>query len=201
MPTERPILFSGPMVRAILDGRKTQTRRVVKPQPLVGSEGDFWWPDAPPRRRHYAGDEHLRRGLAQDLCPYGAPGDLLWVRETWARDVPGCPGGLSYRADHIDPAGDGPAHPMRWRPSIHMPRVASRITLRVEAIRVERLNDITEADARAEGIDPEVYEVPPGASFASYVAAFSTLWDAINGKRAPWASNPWVFVVSFRRLP
>lgn len=188
---ERPILFSGPKVRAILDGRMTQIRRVVKPN---------WWRCLDPEDA-----EDLAQAVT--MCPYGAPGDRLWVQETYAVDVPGCLRGLSYRADHQDPRGDGPAHPMRWRPANHMPRGASRLTLEVTAVRVERLQDISEADAIAEGIEP----VPGGyrnympereaqgiaTSFASPRESFFSLWESIHGADS-LASNPWDWVVEFK---
>lgn len=185
--TERPILFNGPMVRAVLDGRKTQTRRPYYARPTL--------PQA---------------------------GDRLWVRETFAANVPGCEfqGGYSYRADHRDPKGDGPAHPIRWTPSIHMPRNASRITLDVEHVRVERLQDISEDDARAEGLecltkDLSLYKygIPdrdglPGTDDDGWPwqdwdtdprKAFRTLWTRIYGAES-WDANPLVWVCAFKRV-
>ena len=183
---ERPILFSAPMVRAILDGRKTQTRRVVK---LLGAdciEERAWethflqspWPWSP------QADEWL-------ACPYGAPGDRLWVRETWApHDTKKL---AFYRADHPEwTTGDG-GDVDRWRPSIHMPRWASRITLEVTGVRVERLNNISDADARAEGCP---FDEPPAGKPWAW---FRKLWMDINGADS-WAANPWVWVVSFKRV-
>lgn len=195
---ERPIIFSGPMVQAVLAGRKTQTRRVVKGAPLWDtapvefSNSPGWWTDRE--------DHDSRR------CPYGKPGDRLWVRETfaapWGKDyeLPGGVPAVFYRADGEPFNDDG-----RWTPSIHMPRWASRITLELTGVRVERLQDISEKDAKAEGI-----EEPSPAHGAwcdpnlgreghwSYRLTFSLLWDSINGKRAPWASNCWVWVLQFR---
>jgi hypothetical protein len=176
---ERPILFSGPMVRAILDGQKTQTRRIVKPQPSI--EGQ---------------EPHLVR------CPYGVPGDRLWVRETWGE------GGMTKPGDPASYAADWPdAGAIRkWRPSIHMPRWASRIDLEVTAVRVERLQAITEEDARAEGAAHRIARggdlsgALEGETPIQHVAHFRDLWDSINGERTPWASNPWVWVVSFKRV-
>lgn len=200
---ERPILFSAPMVRAILSGSKTQTRRIVKSQfaqdavpaemcaetaegwQTIGHSG-LWWCDA--------------AGAAEDAirCPYGIPGDRLWVRETHAPQAD-CWGawhnwmGLSrtgpkpiihYAADGGDPFIE------RWRPSIHMPRWASRITLEVTSVRVERLQNISAADAIAEGPEPH----PAGP-----VCAFSSLWRSINGVES-WVQNPWVWVIEFKRL-
>lgn len=199
---ERPVLFSGGMVRAIVAGTKTQTRRVIRPQPDEdGLTRETRMPTYGPwmdtSERVYP-------------CPYGDAGDRLWVRETFATDVPGCPAGFSYRADHLDPKGDGPAHPMTWKPAIHMPRAASRITLLVERVRVERLQDITEEDARAEGVEPFFDRFPmftrdqcittgERAIDAPYRASFAVLWDEINGDRALWKSNPWVWCIMFRR--
>lgn len=188
---ERPILFSGPMVRAILADEKTMTRRIVMPQPAADSN----------LRDVRSAPAHI---LAPSFrCPFGVPGDRLWVRETHATGVPGCQDGLSYRADHQDPKGDGRANPMRWTPAIHMRRAFSRIDLEVTAVRVERLQDITEEDARAEGVRPGKCE--PGCdcdewSERRYRQGFEHLWDVINGKKALWSSNPWVWVVSFKRV-
>lgn len=203
----RPILFSGPMVRAILNGRKTQTRRVMKPQPMLenvfvgGMHRDAWvWKDtADP-----AG------WLMHSMCPHGKPGDRLWVRETWAYGVHA----LASERDEDGPfvyAADGTDQGRlcsRWRPSIHMPRTASRILLDITSIRVERLQKISAADARAEGIarDGDGYErfpvdpdAPAGQSFTrNPVLAYRGLWDYINGRGA-WDANPWVWVIEFKR--
>lgn len=202
---ERPILFSGPMVRAILSGRKTVTRRVIAAfpagrghvQPLTAGPWE-WSPDG-----------GFDLGVVASVCPFGAPGDRLWVRETFAESVPGCSsqGGFSYRADHVDPRGDGPAHPMTWRPSIFMPRAASRITLDVVSVRAERLQDITDEEIAAEGVTMQALIVlgVPSFPWSPWSAAPLDLWrlgwNAINGKRAPWSANPWVWRVEFRRCP
>ena len=183
---ERPILFSAPMVRAIMEGRKTQTRRVVKPIPP--------------------------RGLTPNHCRYGVPGDRLWVRETWAH-VFGHEEYESWEMPHIKsfvvdnyltgsiPAGK-PANgdtvyaadgwddyvengDFRWRPSIHMPRWASRITLDVVDVRVQLLQDITQEDAGAEGVRSR--------------EEFHALWESINGAGS-WDANPWVWAVTFKRV-
>lgn len=171
---ERPILFNGAMVRAILAGRKTQTRRVMK------------------------GDAALLDAILPDYaarCRYGQPGDRLWVRETlrrWGSQW------VAYDAGNT-PTTD-PNVLWRWRgdrcPSIHMPRALSRITLEITAVRVERLQDISEADAESEGVD----YIPAAPARTSHRAAFAGLWDGINGKTYPWASNPWVWVVEFKPL-
>jgi hypothetical protein len=203
MTKERPILFSGAMVRAILDGRKTQTRRVCKPAANLtavvrvqdpnerGQRPPYWTPG-------WFGDED---GEAQFYCPYGEPGDRLWVRETWGfnPDFPGMHGRACYRAD--------PGHEydgIKWKPSIHMPRSACRLVLEITGVRVARLNDCSPADAIAEGIAPELdgwmdYGNPGCQMCLDPVDSYRTLWDSINGAGA-WAANPWVWVIEFRRV-
>lgn len=187
---DRPILFSAQMVRALLAGTKTQTRRAVKPR----KDPDYGCQMAP---GEIAGDEHPER-----LCPYGRPGDRLWVRETWLT-VNG--DDTFYRADYLaDPAGDR-AHGVAWTPSIHMPRARSRITLEVTGVRVERLQDISEEDARAEGVERSGecnwrdYLDHPHNDFTSARRSYRSLWDSINGPGS-WDANPWVWVVEFRRV-
>lgn len=190
------------MVRAILDGRKTQTRRVVKPQPPhscrytingAGTHALCFGPNGecvPPTGR--STDHRLP-------CPYGVPGDTLWVRETWGlHDTE--PSDGPERAHVYYRATDGKRHDLRyqfWRPSIHMPRWACRLTLAVTAVRVQRLHEITEADAIAEGVDAVSQVEVPRNGTMSRRADFSQLWDRINVNRHPWASNPWVWVVTF----
>lgn len=194
---ERPILFSAPMVRAILDGRKTQTRRIVKPQPdFLGSMDD---PTTPWKT--------LAPGLHEFIvCPYGKPGDRLWVRETHAPQ-PDCMMAwdnwmllhrtgpkpiIHYAADGGDPWVD------RWRPSIHMPRWASRITLEVIGVRVERLKTIRTKDAQAEGVFvPSMQYAALGEH--SHRFAFGSFWEQINGSGS-WDANPWVWVIEFRTV-
>lgn len=210
VPRERPILFSGALVRAILAGTKTQTRRIVDMRDVdfIGPGGcngpnrddPSCWGYEADDGRWYTLDQATPRSTHQDKirCPYGAHGDSLWVRETWAT-VPWnagaelhCPEqdhdeqGVRYRATW-DKHHSGP-----WRPSIFMRRWASRITLRVEGVRAERLQDITEDDARAEGLALE-----PLIQVGKATGCFARLWDEINGKRAPWGSNPFVWVVGF----
>ena len=161
---DRPILFNTQMVRAILDGKKTQTRRVANRDNTL-------------------------------YCPYGRPKDTLWVRETWANDIPFCPNGITYRADHQNPKGDGPANPIKWRPSIFMPRRASRIALEIIGVRLERLQEIPEPDVMQEA-PPEFWTHPDGP-----VGAFIKLWDSINAKRGfGWDANPLVWVINFNRV-
>jgi hypothetical protein len=246
---ERPILFSGPMVRAILAGKKTQTRRVVRAQlegepqgaPYLDEVLGGWKVDCldcvdpgcsapgpdlcPPQ---YATVAHWF-----GPCPYGAPGDRLWVRETWASDQHQR---VAFAADgwcgaHIGDGDGGVVHLQhgwilgkssadgryfglgayggRWRPSIHMPRWASRIEPEVTGIRVERLQEITRDDAIAEGIPQTggeahalgLYDMhrEPGHLWdnRTSVENYARLWDSLNAERAPWDSNPWVWVVEF----
>lgn len=212
---ERPILFSAPMVRAILDGTKTQTRRVVKDRHI----------DAAPPACFF---QWLR-----ERCPYGQPGERLWVREAWAETdrEDGTPviayragGNIAIGRDHpngndylIDTiAWNDMPHVETWRPSIHMPRWASRILLEITAVRVERLQDISDNDIEAEGTAQWVKDggkvMCPRPGFDGwwpdengnlYVkpnrVAFCSLWESVNGLCA-WDTNPWVWVVEFKRV-
>jgi hypothetical protein len=190
---ERPTLFSGPMAKAILDGRKTVTRPVVKPQPhgrITKALTGGWYDDE--------GIDPCRL----ITCPLGQPGDRLWVRETW-QDCRGC-GRVNYRADKHD-AGCICYEPLgRWRPSIFMRRCDSRITLEIVSVRVERLQEITGSDAKAEGIHcfacDESMELGEEMGHVDYIDKYRELWDSINGKKHPWNSNPWVWRLEFRRM-
>lgn len=208
---ERPILFSGPMVRAILDGRKTQTRRtdalldLIKDgqePPKVAQFGKRWGflgklPDA---------DEG---SIILSPCRYGGPGTRLWVRETWATRMFSDEQEPSeerrrhytiYRADSKTVEwDDGHYHDFGhcWRPSIFMPRWACRLVLEVVSVRVERLQGISESDATAEGVEM-ITSIDHGATDPR--AAYKTLWDSLNAKRGHgWATNPWVWCISFKR--
>ncbi|MES2355582.1 MAG: hypothetical protein V4568_14530 [Pseudomonadota bacterium] len=185
---ERPILFSGPMVRTILDGSKTQTRRVIKtPDNCV-----LWVGDKGTVKVDVMQDGHLKAVTVH--CPYGQPGYRLWVRETWQSNLmkKGC---VFYRADQADIG-------LKWRPSIFMPRWASRITLEVTGVRVERVQDISEENSMAEGTGRWAAEtVGHGEKYICHRHAFHTLWDSINAERGfGWDLNPWVWVVEFKRL-
>jgi hypothetical protein len=213
---ERPILFSGAMVLALLDGSKTQTRRVVKPQPPAETQSVLTYYHPDPREHFYGFDGDALMDWAKP-CPYGEKGDCLYVRETWQHS--NHPLGpydedchVFYRADYLDdPHGaDGEKSPegryRDWRPSIHMPRYASRITLEVTGVRVERLQDISEADSIAEGIEsgPEGFHVDGGRHFhaASARESYFSLWDSLNAARGYGSDiNPWVWVVEFKRVP
>jgi hypothetical protein len=232
--TDRPILFSAEMVRAILNGSKTQTRRVMKPQPkptpadYPGPAG-HWWPSQ--KHKSMLGVEREMqkwKGLAGSACPYGDIGDQLWVRETcWAESVDqGGPlrrldgDGIRYAADHAwliientqeaseawcklcqyggDDALDNQTNIGRRVPSIHMPRWASRITLRITDIRVERLQDISHADVLAEGLLSAEAERAHDVTM-NPKRSFGNLWNQINGAGA-WEANPWVWVMAFERV-
>jgi hypothetical protein len=192
---EHPILFSDTMVRAILAGSKTQTRRIVKPQPL------WVYDDTIPVKTQDADPKGAIR------CPYGVPGDRLWVRETWQAltepnpshliaEKPQPGDDIRYRA--TEPETWIPALP--WRPSIHMPRWACRLVLEITDVRVERLQDISRQDALAEGIDMSAPQVASLVEEYRPVIAFAGLWESINAKRAPWKSNPWVWVIEFEEI-
>lgn len=195
--TDKPILFSGPMIRALLDGRKTQTRRLLRPQPRTAPirQVDGLWTDG------------VQIGeTAVIKIPY-AVGDRLWVRESWSgehvfrnhkpseRQDFAWEGEVHYR-NHVHYWADGGPEYGDWekpRPSIHMPRYASRITLTVTDVRVQRLRDISETDAKAEGCGMRIGPAP----FNNYRSGFEDLWDSLNADRAPWADNPWVVAYTF----
>jgi len=201
--TERGILFSAPMVRALLDGTKTQTRRAVKRQPWVScsiEEGGGGEPPFVYSALHGAGPGHdVDESRTPCVCPYGQPGDRLWVRETWARPAALDPGPTVYRADYpaCVPAqyeNVPPAEEIAWKPSIHMFRKDSRILLEIVSVRVERLQDISAIDALAEGCSHN--DMRHGDSL---VSVYARLWESINGAGS-WDANPWVWVVEFKRV-
>jgi hypothetical protein len=235
---ERPILFSGPMVRAILEGRKGQTRRVMKKQPYISRTnpphfsdvevGDLficpdYCPTTPVRGSVIAECESIgtyhcmgQKTFAEKHSPYGVPGDRLWVRETFAHMYRGNavpearrPEDVVYRADGLTP--DEYAYGS-WKPSIHMPRWASRITLEITGVRVERLQEISEVDAAAEGVESLRNEGEYWKHYLESTAScdaliclsaresFRTLWDSLAAPGADWQANPWVWVVGFKRI-
>ncbi len=190
---ERPILFNGAMVRAILAGTKTQTRRLVKYIPALGDPEEWCH-----QRKMVDGiaGEHKK------YCPHGLPGNLLWVKETCMNALAGYSPVWFYRADSDQKPGD-----RHWRPSIFCTRAASRITLEITAVRIERLNDISEADAKAEGSYQKIWITSPlsaGAMNArfergTYRDGYKDIWESINGPGS-WAANPWVWVINFIKL-
>jgi hypothetical protein len=232
---ERPILFSGAMVRALLAGTKTQTRRPVKPQPIADAKfsGGFY---LPPKNRTEGAQISVEAPYVHIVCPYGQPGDRLWVRESW-QYADWTDDGYPFIGFHADAARllrdripeewamrvedawitlsapanfdiDQRAADRRWRPSIHMPRWASRITLEITNVRVERLQDINEADSQAEGATsiPDHCDhvrlscADIGCSGPQpYRVGFRSLWQSINGP-ASWDANPWVWAVEFRKV-
>lgn len=193
---EHPILFSTPMVKAICEGRKTQTRRIIKPQP--DNEHEYTRVNQVGKWFHVEADKP-DPVMFTVTCPYGVPGDHLWVRETWAGDENT---GFAYKASEPDvlPFGEECIFD-KWKPSIFMPRTASRITLEVVNVRIERLQDISDSDAVSEGVDMSMLSAGTGnISYAQF--QFSQLWDYINEKRGfGWDTNPLVWVVEFKRLP
>lgn len=210
---ERPILFSAPMVRALLAGTKTQTRRVVKPQPtgFVGGPGVTLCDSSPAPlvpMNDFAGT------CGQEIiCPYGQPGDRLWVRESFsgpwcmeAQDgIAAAPPSKWGESSQIWYWADGePTHGdwTRPRPSIHMPRWASRITLEITSVRVERLQDIDISAAQAEGVSDTGSLIldSAGNEQGGPIAEYAVLWEQINGPGS-WDANPWVWAVEFRRMP
>lgn len=228
---ERPILFSTDMVKAILDGRKTMTRRVVSfkdawpfnnsnswPYVKQLDDGTWMWADSPDF--NYP-KNYMKNGIK---CPYGQVGDRLWVREKWGelgwhkgeipihkiKDYEGCERDIIYYQEIIEQCPDflwfgedesieyrkDGGEVTHWKSSMFIPRWASRITLEITNIRVERVQDITEDDAEKEG-DPKQGLI---ASENDHTTWFQHLWDSINGKKYPWESNPWTWVIEFKKL-
>jgi hypothetical protein len=190
---ERPILFSAPMVRAILERRKTQTRRIAKHPLAVAAK----------RIHSYKNQSEFDCVLGDDAggiiyCPHGKPGDRLWVRETWARTTIAQSAPLAetfvYRECDTRTDYGGP-----WKPSIFMPRAACRITLAITSIKIERLHDISESDAIAEGCKGGHGSIPGYEYSATPLEHFQHTWNTINGAGA-WSANPWVWVVEFKRI-
>lgn len=206
---ERPIIMAAESIRAIYAQRKTQTRRVVKPQPE--REDTFWKSEA----GWFGVDETTKTRGPNLQCPYGQPGERLWVREGWRL----------VDADHTNPHGgqfaayraDSDATDSKWKSPLFMPRWASRLLLEVVAVRVERLHQLSWEDARAEGVMPAPHRCPPSmldpcplgskpeshspARSDCYKCGYRDGWQSLNAKRGfPWDSNPWVWVVEFRRI-
>ncbi|WP_017903550.1 hypothetical protein [Pseudomonas asplenii] len=226
---ERPILFSGPMVRAIISGQKTVTRRAVSAkltsqfdEPRGHTDIEAGYPFV---------ECHDGFHPATEFCPYGQPGDRLWVRETWgvishtwnehgemvdwvpdrpATAIRELPFGRGYYSGHVIYAADGPSEwagdddgggepRSAWHPSIHMPRAASRILLEITDVRVERLQNITPDQAIAEGVKTCEQDIDPDGNDYSPYELFGGLWTMINGMDS-WNANPWVWVVEFKRV-
>ncbi len=180
---ERPIIMGAESVRAILEGRKTMTRRVDKINqnfwPVVGLDQDG-------KLFNVGYGDFQDTCHVEHLCPYGKVGDRLWVREIFNCNEEG----IAYKATQPDMDG------MPWKSPIYMPRTYSRITLEITDIRVERLQDITNNDAKSEGVEPEVL-----SGHYYYLSGYHDLWQDLNAKRGyPWESNPWVWVISFKRV-
>jgi len=196
---ERPILFSGEMVRAVLEGRKTQTRRLNGLARINENPDAYFFSGFDYINDHiYAVFEKRGTNDIESLsvkCPFGIPGDQLWVKETH----------YFIDNDSVVYRADGECEVARWTPSIFMPRKASRINLEITDIRVERLKDITEEDARSEGVResvPDGFDIDKpmrDQPFPVYKHSFSKLWESINGLGS-WYMNPWVWVIEFRRL-
>ncbi|MFB4877818.1 hypothetical protein ACE3LA_17110 [Enterobacter hormaechei subsp. xiangfangensis] len=205
---ERGMIFNGEMVRAILDGRKTQTRRLMKVQPSDGFHpthngydldlnAHWYTPGVVDKNGYLQPAKKDVFGVADEnegyTCPFGAVGDRIWVRETFCpvpdnEEPAGC-SAILYAADGNGPYG-------KWVPSIHMPRWASRLTLEITCVRVERLRDLSEDDAKSEGITPPSGGVLPGWE---YRINFRDLWMSIYGSDN-WEANPWVWVIEFKRI-
>lgn len=234
--TEREMIFNSEMVRAILDGRKTQTRRIMAPQPADDIErGIFPNPEAIGWKSSL---RHKHGSTTAHFCPYGKPGDRIWVRETWgvvsheldedgriqpwtpdrpATAIHEMPFGNGYYSGHAIYAADGDFTwgdddgyedgRSCWKPSIRMPRAASRIVLEITDVRVEQLNAISEKDATAEGVPPAGSLLPdypgtfltPKGDFATAKVAFQRLWESIYGEES-WKANGWVWVIEFKRV-
>jgi hypothetical protein len=224
-----PVLFSTPMVQAILDNRKTQTRRVVKmtkdiENPEFGYTAFTQIGSISVRGKHANGEY----GESFIKCPYGKVGDILWVRETWANTTNvNSVSDFPYGVPHIvSESFDGKVHSAyiyrastpdwqwldddgwtteksHWKPSIHMPKVACRLFLKIKSIRVERLQEISEQDAKAEGAEglncQYIGAEHHGQGYTSYTEGFKKIWQDING-RVSWLANPWVWVIEFERI-
>ncbi|HBK4816020.1 hypothetical protein [Enterobacter asburiae] len=213
---ERGMIFNDEMVRAILDGRKTQTRRIMKVQPdtpefglrriiessIANEIGMYFWSQEDARG--------IKARSKQFFCPFGDVGDRIWVRETWAEAGASAPDLTLYRANypaHVPTHYENvpPAEDVRWTPSIHMPRWASRILLEITDVRVEQLKSISEEEARSEGVAQlregfwKHYQPGWTQHQLSARGSFATLWESIYGF-GEWDRNPWVWVIEFKRI-
>jgi hypothetical protein len=194
---DHPILFTGPMVNAILQGRKSQTRRPLYVTTKNVKSAHFHR-DYPPNQSMF--------GQAMTLSHWfdAKPGERLWVRETCMFSIDAPAAAVAYKADGFVRGGLGDFELERWRPSIHMPRWACRIHLEITDVRVERLQDISEADAVAEGAEPIHHGVADSMMAAMnftplpYTSGYARLWESINGPGS-WEANPWVVVIEFKR--
>lgn len=230
---ERPILLNAEMVRSVLDGRKTQTRRMLTPRQLKMIDAAASIGECYPLE---SGHQHENsQSYYRECCPFGAVGDRMWVRETWAvvshafdddglmidyvpdrpaRAVHEKPFGKGYYSGHAIYAADGGFTwgdddgcvdgLSCWKPSIHMPRWASRITLEITGVRVERLNAISQEDAHAEGLEltgwrPTYSDPDSGGEVMTPYDNFAELWSSIYGEES-WQANPWVWVIEFKRV-
>lgn len=212
---EHPILFSGDMVRAILEGRKTQTRRIIKPQPELKAypHPDNFYSEEKQKFVSRGNINLFWKGTQTHIdefnqrCIYGKIGDQLWVRETWAKVLGEEDLRFVYKATNVEELNTGDedddGNIFKWRPSIFMPRKASRIQLEIVNIRVERVNNISALDCIAEGIDKELCkDYNHDNIFLDEEAAkelYEELWIKINGKES-WEKNPWVWVIEFKKI-
>lgn len=214
---ERGMIFNGEMVRAILDGRKTQTRRIMKIQPSDGFRpthngydldlnAHWYTPGVVDKNGYLQPAKKDVFGVADEnegyTCPFGAVGDRIWVRETWAEAGAGAPDLKLYRAnypEHVPTHYENvpPASDIRWTPSIHMPRWASRLTLEITGVRVERLASVSDEDAGKEGYPAN--PAPYGGTMDKWLW-FRGLWDSIYPDQS-FRHNPWVWVIEFKVVP
>ncbi|THJ35971.1 hypothetical protein E8K88_01440 [Lampropedia aestuarii] len=191
---ETGLMFKAPLVRAILSGQKTQTRRIVKPQPSAGKSFQGWVISSSGGKHDGkavwgAGSGHFISESERARCPYGKPGDRIYVRETWCRQVDEDGFLLDaywYRASTPDVVNSEDGEKSPWRPSIHMPKHVARIWLEITGVRVERLQDISHDDAMAEGM-----------AWDDAIHDFQKTWESTGGD---WDANPWVWVIDFKRI-
>lgn len=212
---ETPILFSTPMVQAILEGRKTMTRRIVNPQPEKMNGLNTFTPideflsDLKVQAKSGLKEIHTKgagNGYSFPLCPYGKVGDVLWVRETFLKNGDFMTrGNVAYWYKASIELIPFKTFGWKWKPSIHMPKSAARVWLEITNIRVERLQDISEEDAIAEGINGAegrmgyVDYLKNGQATFHPITSFQTLWQSINGEQS-WNDNPWVWVLEFKQI-